>query len=211
MGSDAGAVGRYRPPSLFHRPATVLVVLGIACVVLGGLVAAVTDPLDLESGSWAAAYLVLVGGVAQVAMGAARIVLHPRAVGPVPGGQDGVAAGPVRDGWVQVAAWNGGNVGVIVGTLVDVPAIVAVASVPLVVALVIALRAAGTGARAVDDVGRSGRGPSDRTAHAPSDPGGGPPGHAAVPPLVDLGYRTILLVLAVSIPIGIVLSIVRDA
>ena len=49
-----------------------LLVAGAASIVLGGLVAAVTGPLELEHGSWAAAYLVLVSGVAQWVMGEAR-------------------------------------------------------------------------------------------------------------------------------------------
>ena len=50
-----------------------LTATGIGSVVLGGLVAAVTEPLDLTHGSWVAAYLVLVGGVGQGAMGRARL------------------------------------------------------------------------------------------------------------------------------------------
>ncbi len=46
-----------------------MVVLGALFIVLGGLVAAVTGPLDLVQGSWLAAYLVLVCGVAQFAIG----------------------------------------------------------------------------------------------------------------------------------------------
>ena len=51
---------------------TMLTATGICSVALGGLVAAVAQPLDLAHGSWLAAYLVLVGGVAQGAMGQAR-------------------------------------------------------------------------------------------------------------------------------------------
>ncbi len=50
-------------------PARLLVVVGTCCVVLGGFVAAVTGPLTLADGSWLAAYLVLVGGLAQCALG----------------------------------------------------------------------------------------------------------------------------------------------
>lgn len=44
-------------------PATILTATGVGCVVLGGVIAAVTGPLDLAHGSWLAAYLVLVGMV----------------------------------------------------------------------------------------------------------------------------------------------------
>ncbi|MCE5292393.1 MAG: hypothetical protein LLG14_24605, partial [Nocardiaceae bacterium] len=52
-----------------RQHADALVVLGMSQVILGGLVAAVTRPLALTHGSWLAAYLVLVGGVAQYTMG----------------------------------------------------------------------------------------------------------------------------------------------
>ena len=52
--------------------------VALLCVVAGGLVAAVTGPLRLEHGSWAAAYLVLVGGVAQGALGIAQYFLAPQ-------------------------------------------------------------------------------------------------------------------------------------
>lgn len=107
------------------RAATALVAVGVASVVAGGLVAAVTSPLALAHGSWLAAYLVLVGGVGQVAMGSARLL----------------AAGPaVRSlGWAQLAAWNIGNALVMVGTLVTLPALVDVGGLACVMALGIAL------------------------------------------------------------------------
>lgn len=115
-------------------PATALTVIGICCVVLGGLVAAVTEPLRLDHGSWLAAYLVLVGGVTQCAMGRARTwcldPMHPR-----------------RRDWAQIATWNLGNVLVVVGTLVGEPRWVDLASIPLIIALAIALHAARPGAK----------------------------------------------------------------
>ena len=41
------------------------VLVGSVCIVAGGLVAAVSRPSGFELGSWLAAYLVLVGGVAE--------------------------------------------------------------------------------------------------------------------------------------------------
>ncbi|HEY8473153.1 MAG TPA: hypothetical protein VIL37_11050 [Natronosporangium sp.] len=101
------------------RPDRVLVWLGAGCVVLGGLVAAVTRPLQLTDGSWAAAYLVLVCGVAQYVMG--RVL--------------GLPAVPGKPGWSLVAVWNLGNLAVIAGTLLEVPAIVDAGAVLLVAAL----------------------------------------------------------------------------
>ena len=104
-------------------PARTLVALGALGVVLGGLVAAVTGPMDWAKGSWAAAYLVLVVGVAQYVMGRLRAV----------------DATSDRVGWVQVAGWNLGSLLVIGGTLVTTPLLVDLGSVLLVVALVLAL------------------------------------------------------------------------
>lgn len=144
------------------RPPTIaLHTLGAACVVLGGLVAAATDPLDLAHGSWLAAYLVLVGGVAQYVMGHART-------------WPGATMQPPGVAWTGVGAWNLGNAGVIAGTLADAPVLVDAGSALLVLALVVAVHAAGRA--------------------------GG---------ILAWGYRLLLVVLLVSIPIGIVLSYVQ--
>ena len=112
---------------LTSRPARVLVVAGACCVVLGGVVAAVTGPLELDEGSWLAAYLVLVCGVAQYAIGQAwarpAAPLDPRVLG-----------------WTQVASWNLGNAAVIGGTLTDIPLLVDIGALLLVIGLGIALR-----------------------------------------------------------------------
>lgn len=116
------ARGSDRQPGSFPRsgfrsdPATVLILIGICSVVFGGLVAAVTGPFDLVQGSWLAAYLVLVGGVTQWAMGHAR-TRHP----------DGSQAH--RWGWAQIGGWNLGNALVIGGTLTSEPAVVSFGSV----------------------------------------------------------------------------------
>ena len=99
-----------------------LVVVGIAAVIAGGLIAAVTEPFGLTDGSWAAAYLVLVWGISQVAIGAAQQLI---AVVPSP-----------TLAWAVFALWNLGNVGVLVGTLVALPTVVVAGSVLLLIALV---------------------------------------------------------------------------
>lgn len=151
-------------------PPGVLTALGGCCVVLGGLVAAGTAPLHLAHGSWLAAYLVLVGGVAQYAMGRARTW---RA------GQSQT----LRWGWAQIGCWNLGNAAVVSGTLAGEPSTVALGSVLLVAALAVALHAAGL--------------PSRRPLES-------------VPALVGWTYRALLLVLALSIPIGIALAYLRQ-
>jgi hypothetical protein len=97
---------------------------GAVCVVTGGLAAAVTGPTGWDDGSWVAAYLVLVAGVAQIGLGAGRAALAPR----VP------STRRVTAEWI---AWNAGNAGVVGGTLVDVPTVVSSGGALLVAALVL--------------------------------------------------------------------------
>ena len=151
------------------KPATVLTAIGVCSIVLGGLVAAVTGPLELAHGSWLAAYLVLVGGVAQWAMGQAR-QRRPDVLQP-------------GRSWAQIGCWNAGNLLVIAATLTGAPWLVDLGSTLLVIALAIAWRAA--------------------------RPGACPAAHPATTwtsMLLHRGYRMLLLVLAVSIPVGMVLS-----
>lgn len=118
------------PPRRPHPADLALLVLGGVSVVAGGLVAALTGPLDLDTGSWAAAYLVLVGGVSSVAIGSAQTWLAPQ---HVLGGL----------GWGQFATWVLGHAAVMGGTLLGTPWVVAVGGLLLVLALVAALLAAG--------------------------------------------------------------------
>lgn len=144
------------------RPAPVFFGVGACCVVAGGLVAAVTDPLGLAKGSWLAAYLVLVAGVAQCAVGWAQERL---AMTPVPAAR----------WWTQLVCWNVGNALVIAGTLLAVPGVVDAGGLGLLGTLALALHAV-------------------RRAH------GG---------LVLWGYRALLTVVAVSVPVGLVLARLR--
>lgn len=145
--------------------------VGVGCIVAGGLIAAVTGPLSLEHGSWLAAYLVLVGGVAQYAMGRARVWFPRRAQ-------------PQLWGWVGFLGWNVGNAAVIVGTLLGLPPVVYLGSALLVATLLIALDA-------TRPLSGSARDSDSR--------------------LLGWAYRTMLLVLAVSIPVGMTLSHLRHS
>src|SRR5689334_18409429 len=69
---------------------------GAACIVAGGLVAAATAQAPSQLASWTTAYLVLVVGVAQAALGTGQALLTAR-----PPGRPGIAA--------ELTAWNGGN------------------------------------------------------------------------------------------------------
>lgn len=111
-----------------------MLVLGIGFVVAGGLVSAVTSPLHLTHGSWLAAYLVLVCGVGQSAMGAAQLLA---ADALTDGGAD--SGTEERRAWAQLGAWNLGNALVISGTLAATPLVVDGGSVVLLVSLVLAL------------------------------------------------------------------------
>lgn len=160
--SGANSLGLMR---LDLRSLTVpFLVLGFVCVVAGGLVAAVTAPIPSEKGAWAAAYLVLVGGVAQLGLGL---------------GQDLLAARPVtcRVGVAELLTWNVGNAAVLGGTLLDLPAITDAGGVLLVVTLGLAEW----------QVRRT-----DRAT-----------------PLVRNGFRTLVAIVLVSIPVGLVLAHVR--
>lgn len=102
------------------------IVLGAACVVAGGLVAAAVAMDPSQLGSWAAAYLVLVGGVAQVVLGTGQALLASQ----LPG-RRAVAAG--------LAGWNTGNGAVLAGTLLGATWLADVGGVLLVAVLVLAL------------------------------------------------------------------------
>lgn len=143
-------------------------------IVAGGLVAAVTSPLELEHGSWAAAYLVLVGGVAQNAMNRAPDAL-------------GYPSTSVARDWSIVASWNVGNAAVLAGTFLETPWIVTAGAVPLVGGLVLAWSAT-TG-----------------DAHPDPAPAARAPRRRALRTAYQLG----LAALAVSLPIGVVLSQMR--
>lgn len=107
--------------SLSRRTAP-FAVLGTGCVVAGGLVAAATAPAPSTHASWAAAYLVLVAGVAQVVLGLGQAALAPHA----PSG---------RQAAVQAGAWNAGNAAVLAGTLTGVLPVVDLGGALLVVGL----------------------------------------------------------------------------
>ncbi|WP_069816246.1 hypothetical protein [Streptomyces sp. TP-A0874] len=145
------------------QPCKIFYAVGVAFVVTGGLIAAVASPLQLEKGSWLAAYLVLVCGVAQAALGRWQESLSPRPVS-------------TRLWATQFVAWNVGNALVVVGTLRQLPFVVDVGGLLLFGVVVLAASTL-----------RGGR---------------------ARPRL--WAYSALLLVLAVTIPVGLVLAHVRS-
>jgi hypothetical protein len=142
-----------------------LLIAGAVSVVAGGLVAAVTGPTGWSDGSWVAAFLVLVVGVAQIGIGAGQAYLA-------------VTTRTLAFVAVQAVMWNLGCATVIVGTLLPSPATVAVGSAPLVAVLVLSMVAIR------DQFG-------------------------AQRSVVLVGYRLLLLVVLVSVPIGVALAFAR--
>ncbi|MBS1862402.1 MAG: hypothetical protein JSS68_11905 [Actinobacteria bacterium] len=99
-------------------------------IVAGGLVAAVNSATPFAHGSWLAAYLVLVGGVAQLALGLGPLLL------PAPNFS-------ARLGRAQLALWNGGTAIVAIGVLTGASAVVVIGSVLVLAALGCFARSAG--------------------------------------------------------------------
>lgn len=136
--------------------------IGAALIIAGGLVAAVNSATPFAHGSWLAAYLVLVGGVAQLALAAGPLLF------PAPSSSRALAR-------AQLGLWNAGTAIVAVGVFTDSNAVVIVGSL-------LVLGALGCFAR--------GTGPALE------------PGRRLV-----LAYRLVIAVLAVSVFVGIVLSL----
>ena len=108
------------------------VACGAALIVAGGGVAAVNSAAPFTHGSWLAAYLVLVGGGAQIALAAGLV-----AVGSRPGRSRG-----------RLLLWNFGSLAVAAGVLADATAWVTAGSVALLCALAIFAYAASQAALA---------------------------------------------------------------
>lgn len=121
MTDGANSWGEARGPLL-------LSILSLMWIISGGLVAALTGPLDLAHGSWSAAYQVLVGGVLQAGLGVAQYAL----VTERPSTATLVA---------ELLGWNIGSLAVIAGTVMAMPLIVDAGGLMLVVTLVLLIRA----------------------------------------------------------------------
>lgn len=80
------------------------VLMGMAAIIIGGLIAAAVAHEPSRHWVWLAAYLVLVCGVAQCALGVGQALLAPR------------APGSIRL-WCEWGLFNLGSLAVIVGTM----------------------------------------------------------------------------------------------
>lgn len=144
------------------------VLIGVACVIAGGFVAAGTALAPTEHGAWSSAYLVLVGGVAQVGLGLGQAWLAPR----LPTRASAVA---------ELALWNAGDAAVLAGTLTGLAPVVDVGGVALVAALALFIRGVG-----------------GATSSSPTRLR-----------WTLYGFRALVLILLVSVPVGLVLADVR--
>lgn len=140
-------------------------------MIAGGLVAAATAPAPSVHGSWAAAYLVLVAGVSQVALGVGQTLFAP--LNP-----------SRRRVALEFAGWNGGNGAVLVGTLAGITPLVDLGGVLLVITLaMVVLGVRGGAGRQIE--------PWRRWSL--------------------YGFRLLILILLVSIPIGLILARIGPA
>lgn len=115
-------------PALVERVSRIGFALGAVFIIVGGLIAAVTGPLGLPKGSWLAAYLVLVAGVAQCCLAVQHRVLRT----------PDASARRLR---ISLIGWNLGNLLVIVGTLTAAPIVVDAGGILLLAVLVAAMAA----------------------------------------------------------------------
>jgi hypothetical protein len=150
-------------PSSRWRPSAPLLAAGAVSIIAGGLAAAVTGPTGWEHGSWVAAFLVLVAGVAQIGLAVAQVELT-------------AIPATARVAAVECALWNAGCLTVIAGTLVSNPVAVAIGSAALVATLAM----------------------SSLAVRAP-----------VRHPRLTLAYRTLIIVLLASIPVGVALAWMR--
>lgn len=100
--------------------------IGTVCIIAGGLVAAVTAAAPSERASWAAGYLVLVGGVAQIALATGQAAFDRRVTAPT---------------WARAVAagWSTGNALVLGGTLAGLSVVTDAGGVLLLATLVLVL------------------------------------------------------------------------
>jgi hypothetical protein len=100
---------------------------GSLSTIAGGVTAAITGPTGFELGPWLAAFLVLVGGVAQIALGIGQAWLSDEPPSPA----------SLR---AEVITWNVGMAATIAGSLLAAPAVTTLGGVVFAVALCVFLR-----------------------------------------------------------------------
>jgi hypothetical protein len=114
------------PPYERWLPALPFIALGTISIVAGGLVAAVTAISPTRHTTWAAAYLVLVVGVAQLGIGTGQALLAPK-----------IASSRLVT--AELLTCDFGNAGVLAGTLMNRTAMVDLGGALLAASLVMFL------------------------------------------------------------------------
>lgn len=109
------------------RAAGIFIAIGTLCIIAGGMLSAVTAHSPTRHATWAAAFLVLVVGVAQAALGTGQALLASRKPGR-------------RLVAMEVLAYNVGSLLVLGGTLSGKLVLLDVGSVLLALALVLFFR-----------------------------------------------------------------------
>jgi len=122
MTTTAAAAARAPDGAERCRGAVPFLVIGSSSIVAGGLVAAVTRPTGFDLGPWVAAFLVLVVGVAQIALGAGQAWLADQRPRPVTTRR-------------ELIAWNLGILATLVGSLQGAPVVTSAGGLVTVVAL----------------------------------------------------------------------------
>lgn len=119
-------------PAARRPDAELIASAGVAgsLIIAGGLVAAVNSASPFAHGSWLAAYLVLVGGVAQLALFGGPLLF------PAPLSSRTLAR-------AQLGLWNAGTAIVAVGVFADANAVVSLGSLLVLAALGCFARGAG--------------------------------------------------------------------
>ena len=105
-----------------QRAARPFLIVGTAAIVAGGIVAALTRPTGFELGSWLAAYLVLVGGVAQIGLGGGQAWLAR----DTPGKTETTR---------ELLTWNLSLALTMLGSLLAVPALTTLGAIALLASL----------------------------------------------------------------------------
>lgn len=110
-----------------NRSAIPFAVIAIISIIAGGFISAVTAFSPSYTASWAVAYLILVAGVAQLALGAGQIWL---------------AAKPPSKSLViaEIVAFNLANIATLLGTIISSLALVYFGAVLMIISLALFLR-----------------------------------------------------------------------
>lgn len=120
-GADLHAVPR---PYVSDGPLGWCLGCSAAWIAAGGVAAAVNSAAAFQHGSWLVAYLVLVGGLAQLSLAAGLVLLH-------------APPSSARVAYVRLGLWNLGTVLVPAGVLLDAAGLVSAGSFVLLGALLL--------------------------------------------------------------------------